>query len=75
LVTGFSLFYREKSWHIFKIAVMKKGLFITSSFLCISWVLGISFFKAGITVHVLLLVAAILFMQAVILTPKAQTSR
>jgi hypothetical protein len=51
---------------------MKRILYTLAIILIITWVLGVFIFTAGMFIHILLIVAAILCMQAIINRPKPQ---
>ena len=54
---------------------MKLTLFIVAGLLIVTWILGVFVFKAGPSIHILVISAALSFMQGIILTPKQQTER
>jgi 4-hydroxybenzoate polyprenyltransferase len=51
---------------------MKLALFITAGLLAIAWILGYFIVGAGAFIHILVISAALSFMQAIIVTPKPQ---
>lgn len=51
---------------------MKLVLYIIAVLLVIAWILGFFIFSAGMFIHVLVIAAAISFLQAIIIAPKAQ---
>jgi hypothetical protein len=51
---------------------MKLTFFIIAGLLAIVWILGFFVFSAGAFIHILVISAALSFMQAVIVTPKPQ---
>ena len=51
---------------------MKLALFIIAGLLAVGWILGFFIFSAGTFIHILVICAALAFMQAIILTPKPQ---
>jgi len=51
---------------------MKLAFFIIAVLLAIGWILGYFIFNAGTFIHILVISAALSFMQAIIVTPKPQ---
>jgi Family of unknown function (DUF5670) len=51
---------------------MKLAFFIIAGLLAIAWIVGYFIFNAGAFIHILVISAALSFMQAIILTPKPQ---
>lgn len=54
---------------------MKRMLFAIATLLLVAWILGFFIFNAGTMIHILIIVSAITGMQAVIITPRCQSSR
>lgn len=54
---------------------MKLALYILSGLLALSWIVGFFVLKAGIFVHIFLIVATLFLIQAIIVTPRPQTGR
>jgi hypothetical protein len=54
---------------------MKLTLFIVAGLLIVTWILGVFIFKAGTFIHILVISAALSFMQGIIFTPKQETER
>lgn len=54
---------------------MKRALFVVAALLTASWIIGFFILKTGLLIHVLMIMAALLFMQAIIISPKPQQGR
>ncbi len=61
--------YRDKT-HFMKLA-----LFIIAALLAVAWIISCFVLKAGIFVHIFLITAALLFMQAIIINPGSLTKK
>ena len=51
---------------------MKLAFFIIAGLLAIAWILGYFVFSAGAFIHILVISAALSWMQGIILTPKPE---
>jgi 4-hydroxybenzoate polyprenyltransferase len=51
---------------------MKLAFFIIAGLLAVAWILGYFIFSAGTYIHILVISAALSFMQAIIVTPRPQ---
>jgi hypothetical protein len=64
----------KRGWHHFfytRVNVfMKLVLYILAALLAASWVIGFFIFKTGMFIHILMIMAALLLMQAIIINPK-----
>lgn len=49
---------------------MKLALFILAALLAAAWIIGFFIFKTGTMIHVLMIAAVLLFMQAIIVSPR-----
>jgi hypothetical protein len=55
-------------WHCFFInAVMKTTCFILSILFFLSWVFSVFLFRAGLVIHIMILLAALFWLQGIIL--------
>jgi|GEM_PF-2682652 hypothetical protein len=54
---------------------MKRALYILAILLALTWVIGFFIMKAGIFVHIFIIVSTLLLLQAIIVTPRPQTGR
>lgn len=69
----------KQGWHHFFYTrvneCMKLALFILAALLAASWGIGFFVFKTGMVTHILMITAALLLMQAIIISPKPQQNR
>jgi len=54
---------------------MKLALYIIAGLLATAWILGFFIFSAGVVIHILVISAALSFMQAIIFTPRPQPEK
>ena len=54
---------------------MKLALFIIAALLATVWLVGFFIFNAGIFIHILMITAALFWMQGIIVSPKPQPLR
>ncbi len=54
---------------------MKLALFIIAALLAVAWIVSCFVLKAGIFVHIFLITAALLFIQAIIINPGSLTKK
>lgn len=64
----------KRGWHHFFYTgikcSMKLALFILAALLAAAWIIGFFIFKTGTMIHVLMIAAVLLFMQAIIVSPR-----
>ena len=58
-----------------KTTLAKTVLYIIAAMMIAGWIVSILFFVTGMFIHILLMVALFLVMQAVIITPKTSSGR
>lgn len=54
---------------------MKLALYIVASLLALAWIVSCFVLKTGAFAHIFIITAALSLMQAIIISPKPQTSR
>jgi len=54
---------------------MKTLLFVIAAMMVAGWMVSLLFFTTGMFIHILLMVALFLFMQAIIISPKTTPDR
>ncbi len=54
---------------------MKKALYLLAMMTLAGWIMGFFMFNAGTVIHLLFILAALLWMQAVIINPKEASRR
>jgi hypothetical protein len=64
----------NRGWHHFFYTgvkcSMKLALFILAALLAAAWIIGFFIFKTGTMIHVLMIAAVLLFIQAIIVSPR-----